>query len=102
MRNPQLRDNADKWWASQRQEADWARGETKLAEEAQRIDLGFMPENQETGEGEGRLKAKIQSVVKEFAKIAWGWEDKSTLVAPQPDSSMDARQAEIPPSQPTT
>jgi hypothetical protein len=87
MRNAALRGNADRWWGWQRQEADWARAEPKLAEEAQRIDLGFEAGDPETGDGEGRLLAKIRNAVKDIGRIAWGWEDRSARSTFQSNSS---------------
>lgn len=76
MRNPALRGNADLWWDWQRREAEWAKSDAELAEEAERIDLGFTPGNPETGEEEGRLFGKVRNAVRELGKMAWGWEDR--------------------------
>ncbi|KAG8830126.1 hypothetical protein FRC17_005378 [Serendipita sp. 399] len=92
MRDPELRHNVETWWAHQRQEADWAKEDSRLEEEAERIKLGIRSGDAETGEEDGDLRARIRRAVQELGKIAWGWDDRGF-------SSLRSESAPVPPLQ---
>lgn len=86
MRNPNLRANSAAWWANEQREAEWAKGDTRLAPEAETVGLGFAEAEGEEEE-DGRLLAKIRAAVKDLGKLAWGWEDRGAGGQPQAGSA---------------
>lgn len=85
MRNPELRDNANRWWGRQRQEADWAKSDDRLEREAAQVGLSYTHGDAEGGMEEGRLLSKVRNAARELGKLAWGWQDLET----KPDVSQE-------------
>ncbi|KAF7974537.1 hypothetical protein HWV62_12010 [Athelia sp. TMB] len=84
VRDPALREQAESWWRTRKEEGTWGREDTEVKRVAKGVGLGYA-DGEDQEQEQGRLGATVRMTVE---ALRYGY--KSPVVVPSPSTSADS------------